>query len=204
MKLRSAYPHHLLTAYFDAWLQQHPEHLIVARAIDKMYGMAALIAATEYDLSSNDDADITNRLMALAWEDIAMAFRGRGDHLLTGAVLHVYMGMTSNEKVIFAKGLEQVLQFIEAHCLEQGVQLRYREDQRACVVLYQPQQFTLPVAIPATSNTTDDFVEQGGVTPTTVKSVVPSPGARASLPSETKTTPVKGKPQFRLLPGGLS
>lgn len=204
MKLRSAYPHHLLTAYFDAWLQQHPQHLIVARAVAKMHRMAELIAETDYNLTKDEDADITNRLMAFAWEDMAMAFRGRGDHLLTGAVLQVYMGMTSDEKVSFSKGLEQVLQFIEAHCLEHDVLLRYREDQRACVVLYEPQQFTLPVAIPATSNTTDDFVAQGGVTPKAVKSVVPSPGARASPALHTKPKPVHGKPQFTLLPGGLS
>lgn len=163
-KDKPLYPHAMLVGFFDAWCQQHPDNKMARRAWAKMKGVAQVIAIVDYGMTDTSQ-DVAPAAMAWAWEDIAMGFRARGDHLITGTVLQFCLGLTDYQQLQFARDLEAVFSAIEDYCRENGVMERYDAADRVCRVYTKPHQFTLSVVFPANGKATRDFLSQGGDAP---------------------------------------
>jgi hypothetical protein len=155
----------MFTGYFDTWFMQNSNHTAARRAWVKMRGMAMILAIAEHGYDVMTHREAREKCLSAAWEDIAIAFRGRGDSWTTGAVLLLFQGMAPPTRQSFARGLEKTLKAIEQHCDEHMIHSNYTAEERQCVVLTEHSQFTLPCAVAAKGGTNRDIAFQGGVFP---------------------------------------
>lgn len=85
--------------------------------------------------------------LALAWQDVDIAFRGYGDHILTGYVLQLWHVLPKGEEARFKHVIEEAFS-VAALLTDSSVPRRYLQKHREAPVRTLATGFNLPAILP--------------------------------------------------------
>ena len=159
---RDIFPYKILERDVDEWFSKSDNSQ--ARAgWDFLKGMTILSAVLNYGLTYQSTVRDRRRAIGFVWEDITIALRGRGDNIMTGPLLHLWVHIDSDhERQSLWETMNQALEAVQKKCEEKSYRHRYNNDHRRSPVLTDDREFTYPVAIPTSGGQLHRWCEYEG------------------------------------------
>lgn len=153
------YPAALVKAHIEAWFKKAPAKYHQARrAWIKLKGYALVVAATDYGLRPRSPDDEKDKALAYAWEDFTLAMRGYGDNAVTGFLLQLFSTLDAAGCKSLGAAMTVAIKAADDKASRDGVVRRYTQVYTDAPVIFDPQGFCMPYAVPCSGAPLADWV----------------------------------------------
>lgn len=118
----SDYPYLDVITAVDAWFKDNQSSTESLRYWEKLKCLALVNAWIDYDQGSLQSKP---KSLALAWEDIAMSFKGYGNNMITGAIRDIVVHLPVKHRRAFGLEVKRILEQVEAKSRAQKYVFRW-------------------------------------------------------------------------------
>jgi hypothetical protein len=195
---RFAYEH--AEAFLDAFAAQQDDEFI--RGYLKLKGMTALYAYVDYHLPHRPREEA----MARGWEELQIAFTGRGEAFLSGAVLQMWNCCDEDKgERAFERAVKKAFKLAE-EATPAAARRLYTKGDRQAPIRHPDEGFTLSPLLPSMGVRLREWAVGAGFDPDEAEanlSWIEASSRLGDLVDEPDEEPEEDEP-FYLLPSGLT